>query len=162
MTNTKHKDYILWLIDKLKFKDKPNIELFEKLFNYPFAVIVKGDEIRVNDAIRLQDEYGELDRDPSVLEVLVALCIRIDNGWIDKGPSVLFTELLNNIGLDVNSDIENKDFQIIMRKLVYRLYDQNGKGGLFPLRKPSSNQRQESLYQQCMAYIQENEERLIN
>jgi hypothetical protein len=45
----------------------------------------------------------------------------------------------------------------IIQKFIYREYDKNGNGGIFPLEYSKRDQRTVELWYQMMSYIDENE-----
>ena len=44
-----------------------------------------------------------------------------------------------------------------IERMMYRTYDYDGRGGLFPLRQPKKDQRKEQLWDQMNDYILEND-----
>lgn len=140
------------------------MQLHETVFEYP----LERDQNRAKDGVRLRDEYGKLPHDIennapcSVLEMLAALSIRADDEWIgtmgDPRPEEFFWEMIRNLGLDF---FDYKNFNKaavdhIITVWMYRDFAQNGEGSPFPLRHPNSDQRDELIWSQMMAYFTEN------
>jgi hypothetical protein len=99
--------------------------------------------------------------DASVFEVIVALCRRADF-QAERGINNWFRIILENLGLIECSDdkVGPKDAEKIDRvilKMNSRRYRPNGRGGLFPLRNPTEDQREVELWYQLAKYLIENE-----
>lgn len=156
--------YARWLLNKIDAKE---IHLFKSLIKYPFYAILKEDESRIGDARRLRDAFNDLsgngiyetDDRITILELLVSFAIRIDNDFLDIGPGIIFFEMVSYLELSCPQTMMLKER---LERFVYRTYDQNGMGGIFPLKNPEKNQREVPLWNQAMAFIHENKERLIN
>lgn len=163
--------YVNFLIDKLKFEDKRklNKELFKKLNEKEFEGL--KETARLSDAIRIR--YQFIDQNLAVdfyipyvtiLEVFTTFAVKIDNDWLDLGPSIIFSEMLWNLGLDPYSSKGLDKFDEIIDRFNKKDYDLYGNGGCFPLKKLIKGkvyQKDLGLYNQCINYINENRERLI-
>lgn len=100
----------------------------------------------------------------TVLEMLIALANRIENDILkdtaksDRTPE-WFWMMIQNLGIDfADEDHENVSlFKVYLAcdKMMSRLYDQNGVGGLFPLDEPQCDQTQVELWYQANSYISE-------
>lgn len=181
-------EYFFWLCDYIGAKgnevigrEKPYMYLMEYLHNRYFdektAKLVDNDYNRILDGKRLrmvfkeesmfvEEDYDCLDIPCSVLELLIALAIKLDGilDWDTSGDDTAsyFWELIRNLGLDVADD----DVFHIPTKIVYveeivdqfldRKYGFDGKGGLFPLKDVQKDQRDVEIWYQMAAYIQEN------
>lgn len=104
----------------------------------------------------------------SVLEILVSVANRMEdilyepeNG--NRALKWLWT-LIRNLGLETFTDGAYKanpgsfDQAVdeILEKFINRTYDRRGKGGLFPLKKPRSDQREVEIWYQMQEYLDEN------
>lgn len=132
---------------------------------------VPMDENRLVDGVELRDAFedeigystdGALDRECSMLEMLVALAMafrELNNE--KKSIAYYFFEMLNNLQLQSCTDehwdelIEDYTFNIIER-LLERDYDYDGTGGLFPLNYAQEDQRNVEIWYQLAAYYNEN------
>lgn len=69
-----------------------------------------------------------------------------------------FWILLNNIGLagcNDKAEWDDKEVDAILDQVICRTYKPDGRGGLFPLNKPTQDQTQVELWYQLQAYILE-------
>lgn len=141
------------------------------------------DECREKDGVFLREyfceEKGYFDRSSyemsrffdeycSVLEMLVALSIRMDREWVgdpsNPTPDMIFVELLENLGIFIDDkDFKKKTCEIRVKRWLDRKFDYNGKGSIFPLKinRYREDQRGVEIWRQMTAYISENKERLI-
>lgn len=140
-----------------------------------FVWLVANDDNRVEDGKSLRDDFireqgsdGVTDEwmtlGCSVLEMLVALAFRAADQtevkpeqWIEiffkhLGLLQYTDELYEETDGDVNPDVEE-----IIERLIYRNYQRNGVGGLFPLNSTRKDQRKVELWYQMSAYIIEND-----
>jgi hypothetical protein len=170
--------YFDWLFDQIEERQYSGLKDFVyALYLYPFVCRIANDDNRVEDGLTLRNTfYDEQDIDPSqeddlsrpctILEMLIALAGRMNFVLFDphKGDQVslwfwLFVDNLNLQKYDHDDEdaLRKKKFnRIVLRKFVNREYQSNGKGGLFPLNNPNSDQREVELWYQMMAYINEN------
>ena len=71
--------------------------------------------------------------------------------------------MLTNLGVrDFNDDLYEKDnpeeeINLMLDEIIWRTYNYDGSGGLFPLREPVGDQRDVELWYQLCAYLIENE-----
>lgn len=159
--------YYEWLLYSVNFNDKGYNLLMKELFNSPFEVVLERDNNRIDDCMALREQflYGEglkgdfLDFPANILELLVSLAIRIDNEYIgnpnDPHPEIIFWEMICNLGLDKFDNLRFNSGLIyeILGVFVGRKYDKNGNGGLFPLPKTNTDQREIELASQMKAYL---------
>lgn len=148
--------------------------LLHTLYFIDFFSIVRFDENRVEDGHDLRLEYLQLiggetrARFPqsrcTVLEMLIGLSRRMALVCDELDEYMCFWELLSNLQfIEFTDFILSKDymsdFEYILNavdSVLYRTYDYDGTGGLFPLMHPSKDQRTTDLWYQMHAYIQEN------
>lgn len=119
---------------------------------------VSRDKNRASDGIQLRREYfgeGYPTLPCTVLEMLIALAIRIDSEYTgDPGepkPGVIFWEMVNNLDLTHTNNPGR-----ILDRFMMREYEPSGRGGLFPLKHPTSDQRYVEIWYQMMSYVMEN------
>lgn len=173
------RDYFDWLyniVDDTEYQYEDLINhIFDKEFDEETTIFVDKDYNRIEDAIRLREDFiaEQLAReDPylvdifrnrpcSVLEVLIALAYRMEDVMeIDRFPT-WFWEMLSNLGLEgYDNDHFNRrtirSIDRIINRWLDRNYDYNGKGGLFPLSDPPKDQRDVEIWYQMSTYLVEN------
>lgn len=160
-----------WLVDKVGFKRRGYTSLMRCLHESPFLVYIDRDDDRVEDGKALRDDYCSDNRVPiylfdyepcSVLEMLVGLAIRIDNEWTgdpgEEHPEVIFWEMLQNLGLDKYTNRRfNRDSVVeILGIWIKRDFEKDGKGSIFPLKRPRRDQRRVEIWKQMQEYLGEN------
>jgi len=145
--------------------------LCRQLYTTPFVYFVPNDDNRALDGIALREEFAEdnaidLSRewqslDCSMLEMLIALARR---GSFQDGadPVGWFGIFLKNLDLyEFTDQVYNEriaqEVEQTLRRINDRTYDEDGRGGLFPLRNPKNNQRKVELWYQLAAYLLEND-----
>ena len=149
--------------------NKRYLSLLKILFETNFKWIVERDVNREMDGLHLRELYSietgnQIDStNPcNVLEMLIALCIRMDKDVIGDDNNLYlqewFERLLNNLGLQdfINGNIDNSEVRQILQKWMDREYSEDGNGGLFPLLKPNCDQRKVEIWVQMNSYIIEN------
>lgn len=162
-------DYRDWLIYQVNFKKKGYNLLIDELHNSPFEYILPRDENRMDDARSFRSSFfyeqgldgAFIDHPIGILEVLVALAIRIENEYIgDPGnphPEHIFWEMICNLGLNKfdNSHFNSDYIYEILSIWINREFDFNGNGSIFPLRARKKDQRKEEIWGQMKAYLSE-------
>lgn len=167
-------NYVHWVMkDKLGFNDK-EIKKYHYLVlamtDVEYVWIHPMDENRAIDGLELRSDFeyetGDyLDKDSglppncSFFEMVAALSIRCENDLM-RNPSLgdrtskWFFEFIDNLGLepDMNSD----EIYEIINNFMNGKYKNNGEGGMFPLKKRGINQKNEQIWKQLSAYINEN------
>ena len=162
--------YVRWVLtEKLGLTDKEmrkNLNLVLALTNVEFVWRHPMDENRAIDGLELRDDFeyetGEfLDKSSglppncSLFEMLAALAIRCENqlmrnSLLGDRTSKWFFEFLDNLGL---LGLDERDVEYIVDACNQFL---DGKKDLFPLKKRGINQRNEQIWKQLTAYINEN------
>lgn len=163
-------DYIHWVLkDKLGLTEKEirnNLCLVSALAQVEFVWRHPMDENRAIDGLDLRSDFeyetGEyLDKSSglipqcSMFEMLAALAIRCENqlmrdSLIGDRTSKWFFEFLDNLGV---KDCDERDVDIIVDACRDFL---DGKRELFPLKKRGIKQKNEQIWKQLMAYLNEN------
>lgn len=144
--------------------------LLAQLYSKEFVWSVPNDDNRLVDGVDLRMQFLELNQirtpDPkwmelgcNMLELLIAISRRLS--FLQDGePSVWFWHLLEVLDLEQYNDtrynmtVEGLVDQTLNR-VIYRQYEPNGVGGLFPLRNPKHDQRKVELWSQLNAYLNE-------
>jgi hypothetical protein len=174
-------DYVNWLYGVVDGFNYPNYQnLMLCLNDIPFICVLERDDSRARDALNLRenfvDNYGFryipdqinyfYNEEYSVLEVLIALSIKCDSqvmGDIKKGNRTAdwFWRMIKNLGLfrftnETFGPITVNQINNIVNIFVYRRYNFDGKGGIFPLQNPPGDERKVELWYQMMSYLNEN------
>lgn len=163
-------EYFEWLLEKVDF-DNDHCgyeELLRYLHSVEFTSRIPKDENRVIDGLNLRDEFmcdrnidGYIEGPCSVLEMLVAFSIRIEMDITgDPGNDDLsrwFWVMLDNLGLLKYDDrhFDEEEVEEIVNIFLERKYSRDGRGGLFPLFHPKTNQRETELWYQMQRYLTE-------
>jgi hypothetical protein len=163
--------YLTWLYQQVapvRFRNPTRTfwSLLRLLYVKEFIWFVPNDDNRVADgkALRyefVQDEGFEhvneewLNMGCSVLEMLIALSRRL--AFEDGGePRGWFWHLLRNLGLNEYNDANPpnpREVNNILDVLIWRQYDRDGNGGLFPLRNANEDQKYVEIWYQMSAYL---------
>ena len=168
-------DYGLWLIDRVGFKRKKYNNLLVELHYIPFHYSIALDGNRVEDGLELRDEYyletdyigpAIKDKKCSVLEVLVALAIRIETEYIgdprEDHPEKIFWEMIENLfDMDKNwrlcgPEIDSQFVHYTVDKWLNRRFNKDGKGSIFPLKRADCDQTICEIWSQMNRYLMEN------
>lgn len=161
--------YFEWLADKVTYFDGPDHDdLLYLLHTIPYVAVISKDEDRAIDGLNLRNEYLEkyggsigLDNTPcTFLEFLVALAIRMNFIYarLDEDRTAdCFWTMLQNAGIMKYEDYEFSEDYIrgAVERVIYRTYEQNGEGGLFPINEPRANQRNVEVWYQMNQYLTE-------
>ncbi len=147
------------------------MSLFRTLDDIPFEYVLDRDENREFDGAGLRDDYEReyskiYDQEwVSVLEVLIALSIRVDNEYIgdpdDPHPEYFFMEMIGNLGLrdfrgnELNAK-ETESVIKIVEQWLYRTFCKDGHGSPFPVKEDHRDQRNVEIWDQMISYIDEN------
>jgi hypothetical protein len=143
-------------------------KLLQELQNTEFTWTLDApmDENRAEDGLDLRVEFCDTTRcdpDPSwghigcsILEMLIAFSRRA-SFVTDRRSRDWFWEFLKNLGIDHLSDAVFDGYNItdILDCFVWRTYDYNGQGGLFPLHDPHDDQRKVEIWYQFCEYLVE-------
>lgn len=177
--STAKQEYFNWLCDLIHVETGAGTYwlLARDLYGIEFVWSVNNDDNRAADGIALRERY--LSENPyvpseavengacTVLEMLIALAGRIDFDLSDPykdqdGTAVYFWEMIENLGLTPYEDDMYLEYNgtfncpAIIDQFMNREYEWNGRGGLFPLDNPSTDQREIEIWYQMNAYLAEN------
>ena len=158
--------YFDWLCHLMRAENEDIpllMHLYHRNFEYPFA----NDMNRAQDGIDLRGRFlfEEHCESPlregvpcSILEMLVALAVRCDREITgvtgEDRPQNIFWMMIDNLGLKRAENWYEVD--MILDIWMRRKYQKDGKGGLFPLKKSSADQRKVEIWYQMGAWIYEN------
>lgn len=168
MTEPIEEAYFNWLCAKVKDRHDSNyVTLLEILYKTEFTWIIPGDRNRLADGIELRTYFlneSGLEKDPvwfeelcSVFEVLIAFAMRAAF-QIDNGISDCFWMFIENLNLIDYRYVDESDLPVIQEILynfIWRTYDENGYGGLFPLDNADKDQRNVEIWYQFCAWVDE-------
>lgn len=158
--------YLDWLYNEVvKNKRLTYWRLFRHLYKTPFRWFVPNDGNRAQDGIDLRKEWRDvIDVDPdsrwmelpcSVLEMMIALARRMEFE-AEASPDYWFFDLLENLGFGDYHDGGGYSMNAVTRQLqilMDRVYEPNGVGGLFPVRRTNKDQRRVELWYQMSEYL---------
>lgn len=176
MSDSITKDYILWLSEIIDLDSKNEAggyyylikTLYKKEFYWTNDMDEnrsdEGKELRVifSDECGLENVPDEINGACSVLEMMIGLAKRWNQ---EVSPSddedctdVYFWIMIKNLGLEGCTD-DKFDPEMVREKLdilLDRDYSDDGKGGLFPLKKSKESQKSIELWYQLQNYLMEN------
>jgi len=158
--------YFNWLCAKVRNNPIPvYLDLFRLLHKVEFIWTVQGDKNRAADGKELREYFcsnGFIEPDLnwlqepcSIFEMLIALSDRA-NFQTDIPIKDWFWRFISNLKLEDFRRVSRSDeakIHDILYTLVWRLYDDHGNGGLFPLRNPKQDQRKIEIWYQMFEYI---------
>jgi len=165
--------YFNWLCAKVQHIENPTPSLtywnlLRELHSTEFVWLISGDDNRANDGLDLRLEFSReaftrIDPDwshlgCSVLEMLIAFSRRAQFET-DLSSREWFWIFIENLGLKEFNDAQIRPFTItdIINQFIFRAYEFDGQGGLFPLRNPRHDQRKVELWYQFAEYLIEQE-----
>jgi hypothetical protein len=164
--------YLSWLYSqigsvKLKNRARSYWRLARQLYTKEFVWFVPNDDNRVEDGRDLRAEFleaAELEADAnwmdlgcSFLEMMVGLSRRLSFEAEGEARD-WFWHLMDNLQLRECNDRAawlDEDVDEILSRVIYRNYQSNGVGGLFPLQTAHEDQTQIELWYQMAAYLLE-------
>lgn len=166
--------YLRWLYDQVgnggSNPRQTHWELIKQLFTKEFVWIIPNDDNRIEDGLGLRYEFlDEINDAPidmdwmsigcSMLEMLMGLSRRL-SFEAEGDPRDWFWHLIGNLGLSTFSDSIYDDhyraeIDEVLDTVIYRLYEPDGKGGIFPLQSPCKDQTEVELWYQLNAYLLE-------
>lgn len=162
--------YLTWLYSQVssvrtRTGSKTYWNLFRQLFQIEFVWFVPNDDNRAEDGRALRAEWTAeedvlvdhewLSLGCNFLELLIGLARRLDFET-DGGVSEWFWQLIHNLGLTGFTDeryFQAEEVQDITHRVMFRSYDRDGNGGLFPLRCASKDQRRVEIWYQLSEYL---------
>lgn len=167
-------DYLQYLIWRGRLERMTRYgRLFDILHNIEFVYKLERDENRDADGVSLRDDYEIpydylemddefFDRRCSVLEMLIALAIKVDDEFIgdpaEEHPEEFFMKMIKNLGLDKfkGNRYRESDVIKIVNRWMRREFNRDGIGSPFPVRESRQDQRKLEIWDQMNAYLSEN------
>lgn len=167
--------YFGWLYDQVcsdKGDDPSETygELFHILYTKEYVWLIPNDDNRAEDGKDLryiflfEEGLDDSRRDThwmnlncSMLEFFIALAKRMEFET-DVDATDWFWHFLDNLDLNHLNDganIDHDEVEMILDRVIWRTYEYNGGGGLFPLRYPERDQREVEIWYQLSDYILE-------
>lgn len=177
MTEPIESTYFNWLCAKVMMLENPTPsltfwKLLRELHNTEFVWLVPNDDNRVQDGLDLRPEFltqASLERDEdflhtacSVFEMLIAFARRIEFDT-DEPLQDLFWMFVENLGLKefndaVFDDVDPFVISDILTNFIWRTYEPDGRGGMFPLHEPKRDQRKVEIWYQYCDYAMEQDQ----
>lgn len=165
---TVDEQYLEWLYDQVIVRTRKGAtywKLLRQMHQTEFTWFIPNDGNRAEDGRDLRAEWAAhnnigpdrpwMELGCSFLEMLVALARRMEFE-ADHTPHHWFWHLLENLGFESFHDGSGYSRMFVtkrMRIVMDRMYDITGTGGLFPLRKPSKDQRKVEIWYQMSEYL---------
>lgn len=166
MSEPLEEEYFNWLCARVVDVQPPTYYgLMTILHRTEFVWVVAEDENRAHDGLNLRIPFcREAGANPgmmwmgcSVLEMLIALAEKVafqteisEKDW--------FWRMLANLGIDEYQIVpvgHEGHIEEILYNFLWRTYSPDGRGGLFPLRKPQHDQRGVEIWYQWAEYVEE-------
>lgn len=166
--------YFNWLVGKVsdphaRTPSQTHWTLLRELQNTEFVWTVARDDNRAEEGVSLRGEFLiqlGMEADPewldipcSIFEMIFALSRRA--AYVDeRHPYEWFWEIMENLGISELTDatsIRTEDIADVLYRLVWRTYDYDGAGGMFPIQSPRFDQRKVELWYQLEGYLAERE-----
>lgn len=158
--------YFDWLCAKVKDRSTGNYtSLLLLLHTTEFIVVIPADKHRAEDGMELRFDFlremgmvsdSSWESQPcSVLEMLIAFAKRA-SFQTDIKIKPWFMEFLTNLRLNEFRRVTANDrimIQDILYTFMWREYNQNGDGGLFPMSRSDNDQRQIEIWYQFCEYV---------
>jgi len=177
MAEPLEEQYFQWLYRKVASVRLTNPartywSLLRQLHSKEFVWSVHNDDNRLMDGLALRDIFLQASGEEnernwyglgcSMLEMLIALSVRLEfDALEEKKSDEWFWLLMENIELNEYTDLYFKNHftvQLVnetLDRVIYRTYEPDGRGGLFPLRDPHGDQRRVEVWYQMSSYLLE-------
>lgn len=171
VTGSAKMKYYYWLLGLI---DEGNCRYYNDILNLlydtEFYSICDNDSNREEDGLylrytflnKMDDELLYLDGPCSVLEMMVALAVRIEDEIMydpDIGDRTgkWFWIMMGNLGLTdfTDDDFDENSAGKIIKNFLDRKYCTDGKGGLFRVRKKNINMRRTEIWYQMNYFMDE-------
>lgn len=137
------------------------------LYKKEYVWLIPNDDNRMEDGRFLRDEFIEdlgidveddiwMNLECSMLEMMIALSRRLS--FVGEGePRDWFWHLIDNLDLHISDrqKFPTSRVEEIINTVIWRTYNRDGSGGLFPLRNPKRDQRDVEVWFQLNSYLLE-------
>lgn len=152
--------YLRWIMHKVGCE---SVTMYADLmFSTPFVSLIEMDNNRDLDGIELRGDYiwethkhpiSEIEDHASVLEVLVALALRMEDLSQKYDAAYFFDMMMDNMGFHEEELYWDQiDFNI--QRFVNRAYNADGSGGgLFVIPGFPKDMRRMQLFDQCTEFL---------
>lgn len=163
--------YLNWLYAKVAYSSAPSSpsvsyhKLIQTLYSIEFVWVVPMDENRAADGLELRNEFlmeTRIEVNPlwynmpcSVLEMLIAFSRRA-SFETEYTSHEWFWAFLTNLELNEQTDASLGLDELVRRVIdvvIWRTYDPDGHGGLFPMDDPQQDQRKVEIWHQFCEYL---------
>lgn len=164
--------YLEWLNDQVGdsvfHRKRTYWRILKQLLDKEFVWVVANDDNRIADGKDLRKEFVDetglknvdecwINQGCSMLELMIGLSRRLAFD-LEGRPRVWFWHLMQNLYISKFDDASNfstSEVDDILEKVIWRRYQPDGFGGLFPLKFPKEDQREVELWYQLSAYVLE-------
>lgn len=172
MGKPRNDPYFDWLSHRVVTRPRTSQSywsLLEFMYHYEFVWQILGDDNRAEDGRALRHEFlddiGEdgdsifLSAPCSILEMLIAFAEKASYQTDISRPE-WFWKFVNALGLgDCTDDsFDPEQAEDALYNFVWRTYQHDGTGGLFPMREPKHDQREVEIWYQFSEYLAEHDE----
>ena len=158
--------YFNWLCTKVtEIGNRNYISLLGILYKTEFVWVIPGDSHRASEGIELREDFlreFRCESDPlwesqpcSIFEMFLALANRA-NFQIELGVKTWFWEFMTNLKLEEYRQISGRDEYLIadiVDTFIWRQYEPDGFGGVFPMSRTENDQRKIELWYQFCEYV---------
>jgi hypothetical protein len=162
--------YFSWLYSlvadvRIRKGRRTHWNLLRMLFSIEFAWFVPNDDNRAEDGRELRSEWissrgiqvesSWIALGCSFLEMLIGVSRRLDF-LTDEDSTFWFWHLIGNMGLLDHHDgksLNEEEVEDSTSMVIWRTYDCDGNGGLFPLRYTDKDQRKVEIWRQLNEYL---------
>lgn len=158
--------YLTWLYEQIAVSTpKAYWKLARQMYTKEFVWFIPNDDNRAEDGRYLRyeflDEKGLEDPDPdwmqlgcSMLELFIGLSRRL-SFQAGGEPCDWFWVMVDNVGLRFSDRQKYPEGFVdeVLDNIIWRMYEPNGAGGLFPLNHSRRDQTQVELWYQMSDYL---------
>ncbi len=157
--------YFVWLCGLVCSVEKSHYKLLKFMFHKEFVWFVPNDDNRIADGKDLRREFlsdtGWKETQHfeeigcSMLELLIGLSRRL-MFEAEGEPAEWFWLMIKNIGLYGFNDSKrfwSERVDEVLDRVIWRTYDRNGIGGIFPRTNAETDQREIELWYQMSGYL---------
>lgn len=161
-------EYFNWLCAKvLPIRSNQYLDLLRILYTTEYFWSVPGDRNRWEDGCELKQYFLIQTRNQaspawmaepcSILEMLLALADRAQF-QTERPAREWFWEFIGNLMLGDYRQIPQSDIPLVedvLHAFIWRLYEPDGRGGIFPIHQPTRDQRRIEVWYQFCDYLQD-------
>lgn len=162
--------YFIWLYTKVASVAVPTpslqyYTLLRDLHSTEFVWLIQGDDNRAQDGLDLRKQFlreAYLKQDPSWLSIpcsVLEMFIAFSNTAAfetDMSARDWFWIFMDNLGLAQLNDAQHNITEYVdavLQTFVWRTYEYNGTGGMFPIHDPEHDQRKVEIWYQFCEYL---------